>query len=138
MFEALLFFVEIHAQVSSVSLSLLDRVLGSLVERFLEHISICLQGVHRLSIEAMLRLTLEIEFFSMQIGDYMSPKAKDIMEAIFSAMESLVDRPVVMNGPQPDLKKILTAARKATLSQFVCLKKGIKQNANEMYQIHTK
>ena len=56
MFDALIFLVGVHAQVSSAAPSLLDRALGALVDDLAEECLECFRQVRRFGMGGMLRV----------------------------------------------------------------------------------
>jgi len=56
MFDALIFLVGVHAQVSSAAPSLLDRALGALVDDLAEECLTCFRQVRRFGMGGMLRV----------------------------------------------------------------------------------
>ena len=57
MFDALIFLVGVHAQVSSAAPSLLDRALGALVDDLAEECLGCFRQVRRFGMGGMLRVS---------------------------------------------------------------------------------
>lgn len=58
MFDALMYLVGVHAQVSSAAPSLLDRALGALVDDLAEECLECFRQVRRFGMGGMLRVGL--------------------------------------------------------------------------------
>ena len=58
MFDTLIYLVGVHAQVSSAAPSLLDRVLGALVDDLAEECLGCFQQVRRFGMGGMLRVRI--------------------------------------------------------------------------------
>ena len=56
MFDALIFLVGVHAQVSSAAPTLLDRALGALVDDLAEECLRCFRQVRRFGMGGMLRV----------------------------------------------------------------------------------
>ena len=63
-FDTLMYLVGVHAQVSDIAPPLLDRTLNRLVESLVEEALRCFKQVKRFGMGGMLRVSVEIIFFS--------------------------------------------------------------------------
>ena len=70
MFDALIYLVGVHAQVSSAAPSLLDRALGALVDDLAEECLGCFQQVRRFGMGGMLRVGILLVKGCLLITDF--------------------------------------------------------------------
>lgn len=151
MFEILLYLVEVHAHVTSVSKELLERTLNALVEEIANEAGRCFQKVKKFSMGGMLRVrfsfsvdlptnnvyppqaTLEIEFLHQTMLRFVTPTAeKKLSEVYTSISESYVRRPGDnMQSQLEGVKKTLGETRRATQIDFLCFRKE-KERAPKM------
>jgi len=106
MFEALIYLVTVHAQVSSISEGLLTRTLTALIEALAAEAFRCFKQVPRFGMGGMLRATLEIEFMHQTISKAYAKRPGD---------EGL-------QGSLDEVKRTLSETRRATGIEFLCFR----------------
>jgi len=128
MYEALLYLVSIHSQVTVVAKSLLERTMNALVEDLANEAMNCFQQVKKFGMGGMLRATLEIEFVHQTLVQYVSPTASETLTAIYGTISAAYSRKP--SGGQQDslqreldgVKKTLHESRRSTAIEFLCFK----------------
>lgn len=121
-FELVLQIVVTHAHLSKCAPSLRSRVLTFLILHIFQTLSSLILSVPtRFGLGSMLKITLDLEFLSITFTQaYLSPESTSTMEEIFSNVEERVDRSYPLDQGQqgqPDMKKILSRARRGISSQ---------------------
>ncbi|KAJ7695444.1 exocyst complex component Sec5-domain-containing protein [Mycena rosella] len=125
MFEALIYLVTVHAQVSSISEALLARTLMTLVEALAAEAFRCFKQIPRFGMGGMLRATLEIEFMHQTLGRYVSPEAaKQLGELYTNISKAYAKRPgdEGLQGSLDGVKRTLSDTRRATGIEFLCFR----------------
>ncbi|KAJ7096741.1 exocyst complex component sec5 [Mycena belliarum] len=125
MFEALIYLVSVHAQVSSISEALLTRTLTALVEALAAEAFRCFKQVPRFGMGGMLRATLEIEFMHQTLGRYVSAEAaKQLGELYTNISKAYAKRPgdEGLQGSLDGVKRTLSDTRRATGIEFLCFR----------------
>ncbi|KAJ7145330.1 exocyst complex component sec5 [Mycena crocata] len=125
MYEALIYLVTVHAQVSSVSEALLSRTLTTLVEALASEAFQCFKQVPRFGMGGMLRATLEIEFMHQTLGRYVSQNAaKQLGELYTNISKAYAKRPgdEGLQGSLDGVKRTLSDTRRATGIEFLCFR----------------
>ncbi|KAJ7136006.1 exocyst complex component Sec5-domain-containing protein [Mycena epipterygia] len=125
MYEALIYLVTVHAQVSSISETLLARTLTTLVEALAAEAFQCFKQVPRFGMGGMLRATLEIEFMHQTLGRYVSPNAaKQLGELYTNISKAYAKRPgdEGLQGSLDGVKRTLSDTRRATGIEFLCFR----------------
>ncbi|KAF9523252.1 exocyst complex component sec5 [Crepidotus variabilis] len=125
MYETLMSLVGVHAQVCSVSESLLDRTLHTLVEELANEALRCFRQVKRFGMGGMLRATLEIEFMHQTLGRYVTPIAAKTLSDLYTRISQAYTRRPGDENLQSNLdivKKILAETRRSTGLDFLCFK----------------
>ncbi|KAF7350428.1 Exocyst complex component SEC5 [Mycena venus] len=125
MYEALIYLVTVHAQVSAISENLLARTLTTLVDALASEAFQCFRQVPRFGMGGMLRATLEIEFMHQTLGRYVSPgAAKQLGELYTNISKAYAKRPgdEGLQGSLDGVKKTLAETRKATGIEFLCFR----------------
>ncbi|KAF8189835.1 exocyst complex component Sec5-domain-containing protein [Mycena galopus ATCC 62051] len=122
MYDALLYVVTVHAQVSAVSQPLLTRTLATLVDALTAEAIQCFRQVPRFSMGGMLRATLEIGFMNQTLGRYVSAERADKLKELCAS----ISKPYVKDERLPagleGVAKILVDTKKATGIQFLCFR----------------
>ncbi|KAH7105187.1 exocyst complex component Sec5-domain-containing protein [Auriculariales sp. MPI-PUGE-AT-0066] len=135
MYDVLLFLVGVHAQVSSVAKSLLERSLHALVEDLAREALECFTKVERFGMGGMLRATLEIEFMHQTMVQYVTPAASQTLTQIYGAISQAYTRkPGGTENLQQELdgvKKTLGETRRATAIDFLCFRPPRKDKDKE-------
>ncbi|KAF8222395.1 hypothetical protein L208DRAFT_1413490 [Tricholoma matsutake] len=125
MYEALMYLVGIHAQVTSSAESLLDRILNALVNDLAEEALRCFRQVKRFGMGGMLRATLEIEFLHQTLGRYVTPSAAKTLSELYNKISQAYSRRPGDENLQSNLdgvKKTLADTRRATGIEFLCFR----------------
>ncbi|CED82783.1 Sec5 subunit of exocyst complex [Phaffia rhodozyma] len=128
MYEALVFMVEVHAQISAVSKPLLHRSLSSLLEEMAKVALESFRQVKRFGMGGMLSATLSIEFMHQTLVAHVTPVASAILTEVYAVISKAYSRPVSESGDELQkeldaVKKTLYNSRKATSVEFMCLRK---------------
>jgi len=125
MYEALIYLVGIHAQVTSAAESLLDRILNTLVNELAEEALRCFKQVKRFGMGGMLRATLEIEFMHQTLGRYVTSSAAKTLSDLYNKISQAYSRRPGDENLQSNLdgvKKTLADTRRATGIEFLCFR----------------
>ncbi|KAF8189841.1 exocyst complex component Sec5-domain-containing protein [Mycena galopus ATCC 62051] len=125
MYEALIYLVTVHAQVSAISEPLLTRTLTTLVDALAAEAFQCFRQIPRFGMGGMLRATLEIEFMHQTLGRYVSPgAAKQLGELYTNISKAYAKRPgdEGLQGSLDGVKRTLAETRKATGIEFLCFR----------------
>ncbi|KAJ7237307.1 exocyst complex component sec5 [Mycena haematopus] len=125
MYEALIYLVTVHAQVSAISEPLLSRTLTTLVDALADQAFQCFLQVPRFGMGGMLRATLEIEFIHQTLGRYVSPAAAKQLGELYTNISKAYAKRPGDEGLQRSLdgvKKTLAETKKATGIEFLCFR----------------
>ncbi|EGO29432.1 hypothetical protein SERLADRAFT_445247 [Serpula lacrymans var. lacrymans S7.9] len=131
MYEALMYLVEIHAQVSRTAEGLLERTFHSLVDDLAEEALNSFRQVKRFGMGGMLRATLEIEFMHQTLARYVTPAAaKNLSELYNKISQAYARRPGDENlqSNLDSVKKTLAESRRATGIEFLCFRQAKERN----------
>ncbi|KAF8512663.1 exocyst complex component Sec5-domain-containing protein [Hysterangium stoloniferum] len=130
-FDTLVYLVGVHAHVSMVAKSLLERTLNSLIADLVNEALSCFKQVRRFGMGGMLRATLEIEFMHQAFVQYVTPSAAAQLTEIYQKIsESYSRRPGDENLQEAldGVKKTLSDTRKATGIEFLCFRPQSKKS----------
>ncbi|KAG9296285.1 hypothetical protein G9A89_014877 [Geosiphon pyriformis] len=125
-YEALLSLVLVHAEVGDIAKDLVNRTLSCLLENMAQHCLETFRKVTKFGMGGMLQATLEIEFMHQTLSQYVTPKAQEILQAIYTTIEQSYDPSQGSGNLKSELssvKKLLIESRKSTSLQFLCFKK---------------
>jgi len=126
MYDALMYLVSVHANLSRVATSLLDRALFAIVEIVATECLACFKQIPRFGMGGMLRATLEIEFMHQTIAIFTTDnKAQAILVEVYNSIsQSYVRRPGddQVQTHLDSVKKTLAEARKSTGIAFMCFR----------------
>jgi exocyst complex component 2 len=144
MYDALMYLVSVHANLSRVATSLLDRALFAIVEIVATECLACFKQIPRFGMggmlrvssrflliegsnsEALLKATLEIEFMHQTIAIFTTDnKAQAILVEVYNSIsQSYVRRPGddQVQTHLDSVKKTLAEARKSTGIAFMCFR----------------
>ncbi|KZO98600.1 hypothetical protein CALVIDRAFT_562045 [Calocera viscosa TUFC12733] len=130
MYEALMYLVQIHSQVTLMARPLLERTLSSLVMSIAAEALSCFKQVTKFGMGGMLAATLEIEFFHQTMLQYVSPEAASTLGEIYTTISQVYQKAPPVGGVgaanlQTELdavKKTLHDGRKGTSVEFLCFK----------------
>ncbi|EJT99244.1 hypothetical protein DACRYDRAFT_96078 [Dacryopinax primogenitus] len=143
MYDALIYLVQIHSQVSLMARPLLERTLSSLVMSIAVEALACFKQVTRFGMGGMLAATLEIEFFHQTMLQYVSPEAAATLGEIYTTISQVYQKAPPAGGVgaanlQTELdavKKTLHDGRKGTSVEFLCFKqKKEKEKEKERWK----
>jgi len=127
MYEALMYLVAIHAQVSGAAEPLLERTLNALVDDLAEEALRCFRQVKRFGMGGMLRATLEIEFMHQTLARYVTPTAAKTLSDLYNKISQAYARRPGDENLQSNLdgvKKTLADTRRATGIEFLCFRQN--------------
>jgi len=151
MFDALLYLVGVHAQVSSAAEPLLERTLEALVEDLAREALRCFRQVKRFGMGGMLRVspfttihhiirhgslmvisiwfqaTLEIEFMHQTLSRYVTQSAARTLSELYNKISQAYARRPGDENLQSNLdgvKKTLADTRRATGIEFLCFRQN--------------
>ncbi|KAF9068906.1 exocyst complex component Sec5-domain-containing protein [Rhodocollybia butyracea] len=125
MYETLMYLVGVHAQITNVAESVLERTLNYLAEALAEEALRCFKQVKRFGMGGMLRATLEIEFLHQTLGKYVTPStAKTLSDLYNKISQAYARRPGDENleNRLDGVKKTLADTRRATGIEFLCFR----------------
>ncbi|KAJ6486945.1 exocyst complex component sec5 [Mycena sanguinolenta] len=125
MYDALIYLVTVHAQVTAISEPLLARTLTTLVDSLAAEAFQCFKQVPRFGMGGMLRATLEIEFMHQMLARYVSPGAAKQLGELYMNISKAYEKREGDAGLQASLdgvKKTLAETKKATGIQFLCFR----------------
>ncbi|KAJ6631115.1 exocyst complex component Sec5-domain-containing protein [Mycena sp. CBHHK59/15] len=125
MYEALIYLVTVHAQVSAISEALLTRTLTTLVDALAAEALQCFRQVPRFGMGGMLRATLEIEFMHQTLGRYVSAGAARQLGDLYTGIsKAYAKRPgdEGLQGSLDGVKRTLSDTRRATGIEFLCFR----------------
>ncbi|CAG8478107.1 13674_t:CDS:10 [Acaulospora morrowiae] len=125
-YEALLSLVLVHAQVSEIAKHLVSRTLSVLLENMARDFLEAFQKVKKFGMGGMLQATLEIEFMHQTLSQYVTPRAQETLQLIYTTIEQLYDTGQSSGNLETELsgvKQLLVESRKNTSLQFMCFKK---------------
>ncbi|KAJ7057829.1 exocyst complex component sec5 [Mycena amicta] len=133
MYEALIYLVTVHAQVSAISDGLLSRTLTTLIDSLAAEALASFKKIPRFGMGGMLRATLEIEFMHSALGRYVSAAAaKTLGELYTSIARAYAKRPgdEELQGSLDGVKRTLSETRRATGIEFLCFKASKPSNGS--------
>ncbi|KAH8927807.1 hypothetical protein BT69DRAFT_1347031 [Atractiella rhizophila] len=126
-YSSLLSLVLIHAQVSGVTPTLVNRVLERLVYELATITLTCFSKVEAFGMGGMLQATLEIEFIHQTLPMFMTPKADETLQKVYATISAKKTRQkdsgAELQKDLEGLKKVLSESRKNTMLQFLAFKK---------------
>ncbi|KAF7349293.1 Exocyst complex component SEC5 [Mycena sanguinolenta] len=125
MYDALIYLVTVHAQVTAISEPLLARTLTTLVDSLAAEAFQCFKQVPRFGMGGMLRATLEIEFMHQMLARYVSAGAAKQLGELYMNISKAYEKREGDAGLQASLdgvKKTLAETKKATGIQFLCFR----------------
>nr|GAT42751.1 predicted protein [Mycena chlorophos] len=126
MYEALIYLVTVHAQVSGIAdNTLLSRVLTALIDALAAEALASFKKIPKFGMGGMLRATLEIEFMHSSLGQYVSDgAAKTLGDLYTSIARAYAKRPgdEELQESLDGVKRTLSETRKATGIEFLCFK----------------
>ncbi|OCB87790.1 hypothetical protein A7U60_g5113 [Sanghuangporus baumii] len=131
MFDILMYLVQVHEHVASVSKSLLERTLNALVEEVAEEALRCFRQVKKFGMGGMLRATLEIEFFHQTASRFVTTAAEKKLSEVYNKIsQAYVRRPGDdMKSQLEGVKRTLADTRRATQIEFLCFRKEKEKSA---------
>ncbi|KAF7349307.1 Exocyst complex component SEC5 [Mycena sanguinolenta] len=121
-YDALIYLVTVHAQVSAISEPLLARTLITLVDALVAEALQSFRQVSRFGMGGMFRAMLEIEFMHYILQGYVSPSAVRQLGKLYTHIEKVSEKRSEDEGSQVSLKKVMAEAKKATQVQFLCFR----------------
>ncbi|GMK54888.1 hypothetical protein CspeluHIS016_0114740 [Cutaneotrichosporon spelunceum] len=129
MHTVVLSLVEVHAQVSDASHSLVKRVLEALVDCLGDATLDAFRRVGRFGTGGMLTSTLEIEFLNQSVTSFLTPHAKDVFKQVYDIISQRYQRhaaPESLNRDLEAMRKLLSESRRATGVVTLCFRPTCK------------
>ncbi|OXC68440.1 hypothetical protein AYX13_02890 [Cryptococcus neoformans] len=125
MHKIILLLVEAHAQTGDIAPTLVPRVIQALIEGITRVALSCFQQIKKYGPGGMLTATVEIEYFHSVVSLYVSSQASDNLSQIYDTIGSVYGRqqsPEELSKEMDGLRKLLSATRKATGMETLCLR----------------
>ncbi|ADV19942.1 Exocyst protein, putative [Cryptococcus gattii WM276] len=123
--KIILLLVEAHAQTGDIAPALVSRVIQALIEDVTNVALSCFQQIKKYGPGGMLTATVEIEYFHSVVSLYVSSQASDNFSQIYDTIGSVYGRqqsPEELSKEMDGLRKLLSATRKATGMETLCLR----------------
>ncbi|KIR53565.1 exocyst protein [Cryptococcus gattii Ru294] len=123
--KIILLLVEAHAQTGDIAPALVPRVIQALIEDVTNVALSCFQQIKKYGPGGMLTATVEIEYFHSVVSLYVSSQASDNFSQIYDTIGSVYGRqqsPEELSKEMDGLRKLLSATRKATGMETLCLR----------------
>ncbi|KAF8908627.1 exocyst complex component Sec5-domain-containing protein [Gymnopilus junonius] len=127
-YEIMNYLVDVHAQVCSISPSLLDRTLNALINELVKEASKSFQKIRRFGTGGLLLAVMEMTFMHKSLGYYgRDTSAGKAMEDIYIKQ---IPKAYAPSSKDADfrtsfdvMQKVLAEARRTTGVQFLCFRK---------------
>ncbi|KAJ3268177.1 hypothetical protein HDV01_003360 [Terramyces sp. JEL0728] len=115
--------VYVHASISEVSKSLVNRVMQEIVLLLTQELLLAFRQVDRFNIAGMLQATLEMEYLQSMLKAYETTTSANIFTQIYETLERATDpedkiEPSKMNEFVGNVKQYLLTAKTTTFTQF--------------------
>ncbi|KIR69024.1 exocyst protein [Cryptococcus bacillisporus CA1873] len=123
--KIILLLVDAHAQTGDIAPALVPRVIQALIEGVTNVALSCFQQIKKYGPGGMLTATVEIEYFHSVVSLYVSSQASDNFSQIYDTIGSVYGRqqsPEELSKEMDGLRKLLSATRKATGMETLCLR----------------
>ncbi|KGB75357.2 exocyst protein [Cryptococcus deuterogattii R265] len=123
--KIILLLVEAHAQTGDIAPALVPRVIQALIEGVTNVALSYFQQIKKYGPGGMLTATVEIEYFHSVVSLYVSSQASDNFSQIYDTIGSVYGRqqsPEELSKEMDGLRKLLSATRKATGMETLCLR----------------
>ncbi|SJL12894.1 related to Exocyst complex component Sec5 [Armillaria ostoyae] len=132
MYKTMVYLVGVHAQISSTTETLLERIMNYLVDELADEALRCFRQVKRFGMGGMLRATLEIEYMHQTLLKYVTDSADAALSELYNNISHAYARRPGDENLQTNLdrvKKTLADARRATGIEFLCFRKTTNRSA---------
>ncbi|WVO20401.1 uncharacterized protein IAS62_001697 [Cryptococcus decagattii] len=123
--KIILLLVDAHAQTGDIAPALVPRVIQALIEGVTNVALSCFQQIKKYGPGGMLTATVEIEYFHSVVNLYVSSQASNNFSQIYDTIGSVYGRqqsPEELSKEMDGLRKLLSATRKATGMETLCLR----------------
>ncbi|KAK6092905.1 Exocyst complex component S5 [Batrachochytrium dendrobatidis] len=126
--QVLLHLVLVHAAISEVSKSHVQRIMSEMLLSLSNCILMAYRSVDSFSTSGMLQATLETEFFHHTLKAYDTPETISVMGMIYDTVERSTVRAdqsqTLLNDALLRVKGYLQQSKKSTEVQFACFRDG--------------
>ena len=129
-YQALLFLVQVHAQIRATVPALVSRVIVALVDIMADVTLEAYSRVHTFNMGGMLQATLEIEFVHQTMAYHVSPRAEATLKHVYETISQRYSASAAARNESSSLqrelegvKHTLIASRKATALEFMCFRR---------------
>ncbi|KAK9460660.1 exocyst complex component Sec5-domain-containing protein [Lipomyces oligophaga] len=123
-YEVLLLFVRVHAQVSSVAEGLINRVVKELLLLAVQTMLDCYRQVNKFSLGGMLQATIDVQFIDQETSSLVTDEIMKLFEATYAAIQDVTDKsamvPTEMAVQLDRMKKLLLQSHKNSRVEFLC------------------
>ncbi|KAI4112313.1 MAG: hypothetical protein LQ345_006523 [Seirophora villosa] len=126
-YEALLFVVYIHSEVSTTAAApLLHAIISHLFERMVHaFLSAFLARADRYTLAALTQATLDLEFVAGILSQYTTARAGELQNEVYQELDARTDASARqrLRKELPGMRTILKKLREGTRGEFACFKK---------------
>ncbi|KAG9046126.1 hypothetical protein FS842_000992 [Serendipita sp. 407] len=126
-YEILMYLVGVHAEVSAIAKSLLERTLTTLIIETVNEALECFKQIKKFGMGGMLRATLEIEFMHQTLVQYVNESANWTLKEVYTTIsKAFTRRPGAEENLQRELdgvKQTLYDTRRITAIEFKCFRR---------------
>lgn len=137
-FHILLHLVIVHASISALHKSGVDRVMQELFLIISQSFLLCFRRVDSFSYAGMLQATLETDFLHQTLKAYETPATAQVLKLTYEAVEygctfvhQNISNTSRVNDKIYQIKGFLEQAQKATGAQFLCFRDPNSQSSEE-------
>jgi exocyst complex component 2 len=117
-YNLVLLLVKVHAQVSNATPLLLQRLLTYLVDYVYESFAAGLKTLcKQCTLGAYMTFSIDLEFLNLVLSSYVSTRAMQTAEKLFQELGGRIVDEDAQEGQEPDVKRILSRARRAVMTQ---------------------
>ncbi|KOS17490.1 Exocyst complex component SEC5 [Escovopsis weberi] len=125
-YEALLTLVVVHSEVSTIASSLTTQVLSFLFEQASSQLLEAFRKRPRYSLWALVQATLDVEFISQTLNQYVTDAASELQSQIYQELDARTDSDARgrLQNELPEMRNVLKKLRDASKNEFACFKKA--------------
>lgn len=130
-YQALLSLVLVHSQVSTTAATLTSQVLSYLLEQASRELLDAFKTRARYNLSALIQATLDVEFVSQTLTQYITEKSSEIQTQIYQELDSRTDNEAraKLQNELPEMRSALKKLREASKSEFACFRKPRRRDA---------
>lgn len=126
-YKALLALVHVHAQVSSVAPSLIERVISELLKHVIVTIVECFRSIDKFSFGGLLQATIDVQLIDQEMSNYITSEIEELCKTAYSTVQESTDRSQLgvdaMASQLEEMKRLLGRCHKNSRVEFLCFKK---------------